>query len=275
MTHRLEELFPDEDYRFHLTLRRVDPAEFFASPDPELLRQRRHWLGADPDRYSAFRPPGLPLLNEWEGLAAGWNPGLPTLPRFDGDPRARLAGLSAALAPDVLLLARGSEGTFTLVAGAVCFPSSWSLEEKMGRGLEEIHVPVPGLNAGMGPTITQFLARMRPGIGYGRANWGLAATPELNLHPALGRPRLDGTFDRERTWLRIEDQLLITLPSSGGLLFGIAIRVYPLDGVLRDPVVRRGFARALQSMPDDLAAYKGLAGIRAALIAAATGPTLG
>ena len=270
MALSLQELFPDEDYRFHLTLRKVDPAEFFAHPDPERLRQRRHWLGETPGRYCAFLPPARPLLDEWEMLAAGWCPGRPALPRRDGDGGGRVAALSAQLAPDVLLLTRGVGGAFTLVAGAVCVPSSWSLEEKMGRGLEEIHVPVPGLNPGLGPTINQFLSRMRPGVGYGRANWGLAATPELNLHPALGRPRFDGPFDLEGTWLRIEDQLLTTLPASGGILFGIAIRVCPLAQVLEDPLVGAGFARALRSMPGELAAYKGLAAIRPALIAAAT-----
>jgi len=272
MALSLQEIFPDEDYRFHLTLRKVDPAEFFSNPDPDLLRQRRHWLAEDASRYCAFLPAAASLLDEWEALAAAWNLGRPTLSQTEGDGRSRLSALSAQLAPDVLLLTRGADGGFKLAAGAVCFPSSWSLEEKMGRGLEEIHLPVPGLNPGLGATINQFLARMRPGVGYGRANWGMAATPELNLHPALGRPRLDGPFDPKRTWLRIEDQLLTTLPATGGILFGITIRVYPLAQALEEPGVAAGLARALQSMPDDLAAYKGLTRIRPALVAAANPP---
>ena len=38
---------------------------------------------------------------------------------------------------------RGEDG-WRLAAGSLCFPSSWSLDEKFGRPLQEIHAPVPG-----------------------------------------------------------------------------------------------------------------------------------
>jgi len=259
------ELFPDEDYRFHLALRRLDPAEFFADPDPAALAERRQWLAADPARHLAFLPAAAPLLAEFRKLASAWVPRLRAGPAEAPDGEALLR-LAWQLEPDLLLLGRGAGDTFTLQAGAVCFPSSWSLAEKVGGGLEAIHAPVPGLNPGLGPPIAQFLAKLRPGLGYGRANWGLAATAERNLHPALARPRLSGSTPPDHLWLRVEEQLLAALPEAGGILFAIRIRIVPVAQVLADPAARPGFLRALRTMPAAVAAYKGLAAVRTRLL---------
>jgi len=261
------DLFPDEDYRFHLTLRRLEPAEFFAAADPGAVAERRQWLAADPARHLACSALAGPLVSDFRELAPLWVPGLKPLPLERTADGETLLQLAWQIEPDFLLLARGPGDAFTLQAGAVCFPSSWSLEEKVGLGLESIHTPVPGLNPKLGGAISQFLARLRPGLGYGRANWGLAATGERNLHPALARPRLTAASTADRIWLRVEQQLLAALPASGGIFFGIRMRILPLAQLLGDPAARPGFLRALRTMPDEVAAYKGLTAIRAALAA--------
>jgi dimethylamine monooxygenase subunit A len=268
MLSALEDLFPEEDYRFHLTLRRGDLAAFFGFPAAGVLRERRGWLESDRDRYVAFLPRAAPLLAELEGMAAAWvsEGGAPAEPRSDGE--ARLAGLAGRLEPDLLLLTRETNDTFTLAAGAVCFPSWWSLGEKIGGSLDAIHGPVPGLNPALGGTINQFLGKLKPGTSYLRANWGLAATAELNLHPALKRPRLPEVLDPAQVWVRVEDQLVAALPVSRGILFALRIRTFPLQVMLETPRLRSGFHRSLATMPAELAAYKGILGLMPALLAA-------
>ena len=46
-----------------------------------------------------------------------------------------------------MLMRRGEDG-WRLAAASLCFPSSWSLEEKFGRPLQDIHTPVPGFGRG-------------------------------------------------------------------------------------------------------------------------------
>lgn len=255
----LAELLPDRDYRFHLTLRRGDLAAFFGAPAAAVLMERRHWLKTDPARYVVGGEDAAPLVAEAEGLL-GVGSGA-------GGVAARLGRLGGLVEPDVVLLAPEADGSFRLRAGVVCFPSAWAVTEKLGLTLDEIHGVVPGLNAALAPAIGQFLAKLRPGAPYERANWGLAATPELNLHPALGRPRLGPVLDVARTWLRVEEQILAAMPATGGILFGIRVRVVPLAEILSEPALRAGLRRALATMPDELAAYKGLAPVRAALLA--------
>lgn len=259
----LSELFRDQDYRFHLTLRKGDLTAFFAAPDPEILAERQRWLSADPTNYIVGDADTAPLVAELEGFARGWVGASKNAGRTVID---RLAELGGRLGPDFVLLAPDAEGDFRLRAGAVCFPSSWSLPEKLGLTLDEIHGVVPGLNPALAPAISQFLHKLRPGAPFERANWGLAATPELNLHPALQRPRLTAPFDPARVWVRIEDQILAALPATRGILFGIHVRLVPLIEFLTKPPLRAGLHRALVTMPNALAAYKGLDAVRGDLV---------
>lgn len=266
----LTELLPHEDYRFHMTLRRGDLEAFFAAPDPGVLVERRDWILRDPGKFVAAEDGARAAVAELWEWAASW-PGVRL--RTDAgnqDSLSRIKQLGESLSADFMLLTRERAEAFRLRAGAVCFPSSWALDEKMGRTLDEIHAPVPGLNPEIGGAIGQFLERLKPGAPYERANWGLAATPELNLHPSLGRPRLGDTLQISSTWLRIEDQVFAALPESGAILFGIGLRLLPLSGILKDARLRARLRRAVETMPEPLAAYKGIALIREPLLAACT-----
>ena len=256
----LAELFPDGDHRFHLTLRRVEPREFFAPRDPtgKILAERRHWIAVESARHVALQTEGVPVFEEFAEQCAAWNlSSAGTLP-----------ALGAAIEPDILFLAPDATGIFRLRGGALVFPSGWALEEKIGQTIESIHGVVPGLNPALASPIQQFLARLKPGVAFLRDNWGLAASDALNRHPALGLPPPMPPVSLDRLWLRVERQALLCLPHTGGVVFAIRIELHRLDEVAGDLVAAAGFRRALQTMPDELAAYKRIDGIRSGLIAA-------
>lgn len=256
----LAALFPAEDFRFRMTMRRSEPADFFRPQDATgaLRRERNHWLDAQPARYAALTPPGAPLLAELQGLAAEWG-----MPDF-GD----VVELGRTWEPDVLLLSADEAGEPRLRGGALCFPTAWALTDKLGHTLPEIHGVVPGLNPAIGPAIAQFLAGLKPGVAFQRDNWGIAATPELNLHPARSRPRPGPPVRLDALWLRVEHQALVALPRTPGVLFGIRIARHRLDRVAADTAAAAGLARALRTLPEPLARYKGVAAIREPLAAA-------
>jgi hypothetical protein len=253
----LAELFPDGDHRFHLTLRRGEPREFFAARDASgaVLAERRRWLAAEPARHAALLPEGGPLLAELARMAAPW-----------GAAGKTIADLGGELEPDVLLLSPDAEGNLRLRGGALVFPTGWALEEKLGRTLDEIHGVVPGLNPAIGAAIRQFFARLKPGVAFLRDNWGLAATDELNLHPARGLAAPTRPVALERLWLRVEHQALVALPETGGVLFGIRLALHRLDAIAGTPA-GAGLRRALETMPAELAAYKRIDAVRAEIAA--------
>lgn len=251
----LAELFPGEEHRFRLALRRGDAAAFFArtADGPRLLAERNHWLDTNPGRHAALRPEGEPLRAAFAALV--------------GEPAgATVTDLGRRLEPDFLLLAPDGSGEHVLLGGALCFPTGWALEAQLGRALEAIHGVVPGLNEALAGAIRRFLAELRPGTAFVRANWGLAATAELNLHPDVPRPRLAPPFDPSGVWLRVERQLLAGLTAEGGLLFGIRVECHPLEEAVGDPAVRTGLGRALRSMSAAVAAYKGIEPVRTELL---------
>ena len=279
----LAELFPDGDYRFHLTLRRGEPREFFRPRDVTggILAERARWLAADcsatgaakaePARHAALMPESEPLLAEFAALCAQWDLLGTRRPRrvssdagddACGPSDELLFALGTTLEPDFLLLSPDTTGAFRLRGGVLCFPTGWALAEKIGHPLDFIHGVVPGLNAALASPIQQFLARLKPGIAFHRDNWGLAATDELNLHPARGLPAPAPPVALERLWLRVEHQALVALPRTGGVVFGIRIALHRLDAVARDAAAAAGLRRALATMPAELAAYKRLAGVR-------------
>jgi len=55
---------------------------------------------------------------------------------------------------------------------------------------------------------------------------------------------------------------LLGLPKSGGVLFALQIEVYPLSEWRQDASLAQGLARALRTMPEEMAGYKGLDTVR-------------
>jgi hypothetical protein len=263
----LAELFPDEDFRFHMGVERSHMADFFR-PTPAheaLLAERRRWLRAEPERYAAFLPEGAALLNDCGALVqnAGAFSAREHL-RWSSlaDPAVRCRALGEILEPDFLLLKPDASGVFRLLGGCVVFPSAWSLDEKIGKPIDSIHAPVPSLNRQLGRSIHGFLGKVTPGHAWLRHNWGLSNSPELNQHPTRALPRLDASVHVDDVWLRVERQAFVALPASGGILFGIRIEMHPLRKVANNAIAAPRLARALKTMPEETAAYKGLAAAR-------------
>jgi hypothetical protein len=251
-------LFPPGEYGFHMGLRVGGARAFFSATgnSVELLAERGRWLNEEPEKYEAALPEGLALVEEAAELAVGWGTQV----------KAEVGALGRVWEPDFVLLREGEDGAFRVVAGAVCFPTSWALRDKLGHSLAETHGPVPGLNAAIGARIDMALARLAPDAAWERENWGLARDAERNHHPARPRPRLDETITPQEVWLRVERQCLVKLPRTGGVLFGIRLVLLPFAQVLAEPAAADGLRRALASMPGEVAAYKGLAQARAALL---------
>lgn len=252
-------LFPDSDFRWVMNLRPGDAVDFF-SPSEEsvaVLRKRSDLLrdAADfyewlPESEQEFISLALDRLSAWTGLNFA-----------DG----REAG--CRLEPDWVLLREQGDGMPRVVAGSVCFPTGWSLPEKAGLPLDQVHGKVPRLNEALGRQIGTFLGKLVPGVAWERENWGFSADPSRDHHPRHRRRRLDGGEKLDEAWIRLERQILVRL-SGDGILFGIHVGNHRLDEVAGlSAVLPARIARALKSMPEDAAEYKGLLAARSGIAA--------
>ncbi|MBI5772606.1 MAG: hypothetical protein HZA89_02550 [Verrucomicrobia bacterium] len=68
------ELFPDEEFRFHIGVKPGKPEEFFAptADHARLLAERKHWLATAPGDCAVWLPEAAPLLEETLALAQQW-----------------------------------------------------------------------------------------------------------------------------------------------------------------------------------------------------------
>lgn len=251
-----------------------DAREIFASKDSSaaVLAERARWLlSEDEEKYVALRPEAREAVSETYALAKAWGQvatgAEEDAPSADLSPNEQLLALGRTLEPDFVWMHPDAQGVHRLAGGVVCFPSAWAIQEKLGLTMAEIHAPVPGLNAELGRQIDTFLSRMTPGAVWRRENWGLSRDGELNHHPSHHRRRLDGKVTLDEVWLRLEHQLLMRLPVSGSVLFGIRVEVVPVAKVIReDPESAKRVAHQIATMSDEAAGYKGLARARPRLL---------
>ena len=133
---------------------------------------------------------------------------------------------------DLLLLQRAEDG-WRLVAGSLCFPSSWVLSEKLGKVLADIHAPVPGFGPGtrQAEVMARMFDAMRPETPMIRWNFSLYGDDRLH-HPDVSGPEEQRFGAGERAdpvFLRVERQTLRKLPETGAIAFSIRISVDPLE----------------------------------------------
>lgn len=178
--------------------------------------------------------------------------------------------LSAArLVGEDLVLMRNSPSGWRLVAAALCFPSSWSLKEKFGRSMDEIHAPVPGYPA-MAERMKRIFDSLRVEIPVWRLNWSIY--PDDDLHHPESKQLPRGWFEAtgSRAFVRVERQTLRKMPGSGDILFTIKVLVDPLEAFAGHPEGARlaaGLRSQLMALDPGQLAYKSLTHHRDALAA--------
>jgi hypothetical protein len=171
-----------------------------------------------------------------------------------------LEQLAATVADDLCLLV-SRDGTWRLVAGVVCFPSMWSLRDKLGLPLAAVHAPVPRYDEELASRVDRVLDHLRPDRPVWRRNWFVHHDPELHQPapppPPPAPPAVPGGL-----WLRSELQTLSRLPRSGAVLFTIRTQQVPLAVVGSRPDLADRMAEAIAAWSDELVAYRSAAAWR-------------
>ncbi|MCC5956414.1 MAG: DUF3445 domain-containing protein [Natronohydrobacter sp.] len=133
------------------------------------------------------------------------------------DPARPLWTLGHLVQADFCILQK--QGAEHVLTGAVlCFPSSWTLREKLGKPMMRIHVPVASYDAGMGARVQRMFDLMRPEQPMWRVNLLRYTNPALYQPRAEFAPKdKSGAGD----YIRSERQTLLKLPRTGAVVFGI------------------------------------------------------
>lgn len=283
---------------FNIGLKPLDPASWIEVDDHLLpyLAEKRRLYAEIPGRVfveedgtrdaqrevldllGAYLPERFPNTHRRtdagiEVVGAANHPALPS-----GLAGAPLVTASLLVQEDLILMRRDDSG-WRLAAGSLCFPSSWSLTEKFGKPLQQIHEPVPGFGPGTRPAA--LINRMFDGLqgqAIERFNWSIQADNAL-YHPLSNVERVDRATNRPtrfpdgdvkaHAFIRVERQTLRKLPSSRDILFTIRIHLDPLAVLAGHPdraTLALSFAAQLEALDLDQLDYKGLTSDRDRLI---------
>jgi hypothetical protein len=241
----------------------VDPvlravaAEAAKDPSPAFVR----------DRVSGFSTPAL-----------GWSV---DAGRVRGDGNAAIGALLDSLPAAqraTALLCLAFEEDFAVIDGdratipwlAVCLPSRWAPEDKVGRHFAEVHAPVAD-NALL-VSASEQLARLVTGNDrWERVVWTLSPDPHLDQHPARARRSwpVDGGIEAigALAVFRHEYQTFVPIPGCRQAVFTIRVESESLSSALRWRQDALRVRAALSSMTPAVLAYRGLDVVRDPLLA--------
>ena len=153
---------------------------------------------------------------------------------------------------------------------AVCLPSHWAPEEKVGRHFTEVHAPVAD-NQLLIAASAQLMRLVTSADSWERFVWTITATGALDQHPvrhakAPWPAGIDATTLAAASFFRTERQTFIPLPERRQAVFTIHVETTPLAQVAASAAAARQLHDALASMSAAVLAYRGLADVRERLL---------
>jgi hypothetical protein len=163
-----------------------------------------------------------------------------------------LLQIASIIGEDLVVLSR-EDGEWKIVAGAVLFPSRWKLSEKIGKGMDAVHAPVPGFASALAPFMTATFDKISADRAVWRKNWSLHSTSDLHQPTSIHAPA-----NPEDYWWRTERQTLTRSRTGDFLFFTIRNRAEPLSWIKADQESAVLFAETLASFSSDTIEYKGL-----------------
>ncbi|TGJ68645.1 hypothetical protein EYR41_004740 [Orbilia oligospora] len=206
-------------------------------------------------------------------------PGLFTTSTFNGEFKNHVSGDSYALLPpqnlietlkilattveeDILILQKESgKETYSLQGFIACFPNGFDSSKKMGMELREIHAPVPMFKEKLANSMDRFFGRLEVGRWVRRLNWTISTHEKLFL--PTGNHHYEGeelpeeleSVDLEKTYLRVERQVLLRLPVSRDIVFFVRTYMTPLARIKAEGQ-GEALATAIDGFPERLGVYK-------------------
>lgn len=158
-------------------------------------------------------------------------------------------------------------------AGIATSQADWSLDFDIGMNFMEWHGPVPlAHEIGVFDRALKFLLNLQQGKPVRRLNWTMTINPRLDTSPenydkwGIDRTTVTPENVGDKVHLRVELQALWRLPRSNAMLFSIRAYLLKMRELASNPDWVRRFHRVLQSLPPELADYKGLTRYRDATL---------
>lgn len=247
-------------------LRNLDLSRWFPVDDLTQLQRsaKLDILAAHPEVVQ-WQDSALPACDELLALVVEYTAAQPEPGLHPIDAAARLVAedLSVMVRSDQ---ATGSPGSWRLAAGSLAFGNQWTMAEKIGGSLLDIHEPTDGYAELLAAKVDTFFDNLRPGRLAWRRNWFVHDIDDYHqpvkfVHQHTSDPRVAGTL-----WIRSERETLRRLPETGAIVFTIKTQIAPMVALLARPAKAEEVADHLAAATDRGLRAKDADGRAAALI---------
>lgn len=242
------------------------------------ITQKRKLIQEDHNNYVAVLPSAADSVSEVVCLIelhAKTSPpppqiAWPELSAVGCNFQASLARASQRIQEDIVICSNDVRLGFPIIAGVVCFPSGWSIAEKIGQSIGSVHAKVPGFEKQMGRRTESLMDRLVAGRPVWRTNWGVRTSPDLDQSPKqaakirAASQSINATNAGSRCFFRVERQTLSRLPVTQNILFTIHTMQVSVDGLNRDQ--QQTLSEWLNTCPVETLRYKGIDSIKDPLI---------
>lgn len=182
-------------------------------------------------------------------------------------PAWRLAGLLSLAFAEDLAIVDATDGSVPWMA--VCLPSHWSPQDKVGRGFADLHAPVADADL-LRRAAPQIMQVMTGGERWERFVWNVTSHPRLHAHPRHVDP-VRWPADLAATlpavaWWRTERQTLLPVHGRAQAVFTITVDCRPLREAISTAAHAMALHDALASMSDAVLDYRALKAVREPLL---------
>lgn len=135
-----------------------------------------------------------------------------------------------------------------MAAGHICLPSGWNPEEKIGKPLEEIHKPVPGMRNNHFKLV-EAMVYSGPFLRY---VWSVVFDDNVNHHPSIDKKKFNPILNSE-IYVKVEEQITIGFPEIKAALFVLRQNILKSDEIDYSDLYE-----ACVAMNDEQRKYKGV-----------------
>jgi hypothetical protein len=180
-----------------------------------------------------------------------------------------LLAVSRLVQEDLVILRHDVEGGFPVIAGSVCFPSGWSIAQKLGQSQGCVHAAVPGFNQHLLSPSLKLFERLKSGRSVARSNWAVRALSRLSQFPSdaderMAASQLVNPQNAAKCMFRVEFQTLSRLAETRAILFTIHTFQRPLENL--SSAERQRLVRVIETCPESTLRYKGIWPMRESLV---------
>lgn len=157
--------------------------------------------------------------------------------------RSPLVALALSVPEDLCVMQRPARHrNYRLVSACVCSPSYWSLPDKMGATLAQLHQALPDRSEALEVRMRTVFAALPEARVFERRNWSVHGSG------ALWQPqRAPDPEPAWPLWLRSERQCLRRL-NRDSVLFTIGVELAPLADIRMHDTARRALRATLVSL---------------------------